>query len=356
METTQQRLTNEIQAGVQVPAHRVQMGLNRLIEEGKLDQDGADAIFWFYSYGQDNNMTLAGLGEKIDMSASAVHSIIHCKYGAKLDGVIAAINRCRLKVEAAAKNKAIGFVQTETWKAISAACLSALKDGMTAFIYGESQLGKTASLLEFQRTHNHGTTKYLRMGSSWSKGRFVRELAHVCKCFNKNANIAELEDRIIGALNNRMLLIVDEFHLAIETTTDQRSKEIMEFIREVFDRTGVGLVMSSTKVGMADLENCKNKMLFDQLRRRGIVKVVLPDVPKVKDINTFARAFELEAPTGELLATIKQILKERGLGVFIKYLQKAYQVAKDANRPLAWDDFAMVNDGYAALANPRNDY
>ncbi len=346
----------QIEPGIQIPAHKMRMGLDRLIEEGKLNQDGADAVFWLYSYAQDKNMTLKGLGEKIGYNASAVHSILNCKYGARLDNVVSAINAFRRKEEAAAKNKAIGFVETETWRTISTACLSALKDGMPAFIYGASQLGKTTCLLEFQRTHNHGTTKYIRLGTGWTKARFVRELARVCRCFARDQRTGDLEDRIFGALNDRMLLIVDEFHLAIETTTDKASKEIVEFIREVFDRTGAGLVLSSTKVGLEGLENGRNRMLFDQLRRRGIVKVILPDVVKVKDVNTFARAFELPLPAGETLAGVKRLLKIRGLGVFIKYLQKAYQLAKAGKTDLTWEIFERVNEGYEALANPGNDY
>ncbi len=352
MTETKQQIT----PGVQIPAHQIRMGLDRLIEEGKLDQGGADAVFWFYSYAQDKNMTLRGLGEKIGYNASAVHSILHCNYGASLDNVIAAINRLRLKEEAAAKNKAIGFVETETWRTISAACLSALQDGMTAFIYGASQLGKTTCLLEFQRTHNHGQTKYLRMGAAWSKPRFVRELAKVCRCFAKKQTTADLEERINGALNDRMLLIIDEFHLVTRTSSRRKTEEVLEYIREVFDRTKVGLVLSATRVGVAELEEGVYKMLFDQTDRRGIAKVVLPDMVRVKDINTFARSFDLPIPAGETLSEIKRLLKTRGLGVFIKYLQKAYQLARAKKTPLTWDIFERVHEGYVALANPVDEY
>ena len=123
----------------------------------------------------------------------------------------------------------------------------------------------------------------------------------------------------------------------------------MEFIREIYDRTGCGLVMSATKVGLSGLEGGKNRLLFDQLRRRGVVKVVLPDAPPVRDINTIARTFELPLPAGEDLRAIKSLIATRGLGVFLKYLQKAYAVTKKRKAELTWDAFRRVANGYLAL-------
>ena len=130
----------------------------------------------------------------------------------------------------------------------------------------------------------------------------------------------------------------------------------MEFIREVYDRTGCGLVMSATKVGLAGLESGKHVMLFDQLRRRGVVRVVLPDSPPTRDINTIARSFDLALPTGDVLAGIKRLIKERGLGVFIKYLQKAYALSKAKKEPLSWDGYAKTVNGYLKLSEMKSEY
>ena len=164
-----------------------------------------------------------------------------------------------------------------------------------------------------------------------------------------------LEDAIFGSLTRYNLLIIDEFHLALETSSEASAKAIMEFIREIYDRTGCGLVLSGTKVGIEGIEAGKNKLLFDQLRRRGVVKVVLPDAPPVRDINQIARTFELPLPTGEDLKRVKALIQSRGLGVFLKYLQKAYAVTRKTKSPLTWDAFAKVANGYLALANMRTE-
>ncbi len=354
-----------VNRGIQMPAHEIRKAISHAITVGKLkDEEQGETVFWLYSFARESQLSykelVAEMARRLGGGApseNTVYQIFHGSYqAASWAGFIDIVNNFRSIILEEQKRKNIGFVQTETARIIHNACRSALNDAMPAFIYGASQIGKTTALLEFQRTHNHGRTKYLRMGSRWTKGRVVRELAAMLGNGIKHTKQWALEDAIFGGLSKFNLLIVDEFHLALETTSEAGAKEIVEFLREIYDRTGCGLVLSSTKVGLEGLENGRNKMLFDQLRRRGVVKVVLPDVPKVKDINAFAKSFDLPIPTGELLAAIKQLLKTRGLGVFVKYLQKAYALAQQAKQPLTWDGFRAVNDGYASLTDMKNEY
>lgn len=343
--------------GVQMPAHQVREAIAANVAAEKITEEEGEVIFWLYAYGQEYHLNYDELGKAAELSAATVYGLFHGNYKAEnWSGAIASIARCKRIKEEEAKRKSIGFVETETAKIIHNACRSAMNDGMPAFIYGASQLGKTTALLEFQRRNNHGRTRYIRLGSRWTKGRLVRELARMLGNGVKASKSWVLEDAIFGGLNRYNLLIIDEFHLAIETATDEQAKAMVEFIREIYDRTGCGLVISSTKVGLTALETGRNQMLFDQLKRRGVVKVVLPDVPKVKDINDFARSFDLPIPSGALLADIKQLLKTRGLGVFVKYLQKAYAIASSAKRELTWNDFNAVAAGYAQLERLKNDY
>lgn len=351
------QLKDQVQTGIQMRADVVRDVIKNAEAMGRVDAEGGDLIYWLYSYGQENRLTWAQLAEKVRMSQTTVHQVLHGNYqAADWSNVIKAIRIFQRAVQEDEKRKDIGFIQTSIAKTVFDVCGSALNLGMPGYIYGASQIGKTTALLEFQRTHNHGRTKYLRLGSRWTKSRVVRELARVCKCFSRTATIAELEDRILGSLTNYNLLIIDEFHLAIETTSDQNSKEIVEYFREVYDNTKCGMVIAATKVGLAGLEQGKNKMLFDQFRRRGIVKVVLPDVPPLKDINAIARSFELPVPSGRLLADVKLLLKMRGLNVFIKYLQAAYALCKSSEQEFGWDAYEAVEKKFAALANMPSDY
>ena len=234
--------------GINYPANRVQEHMKRLQEEGKVDASGADLIFWAYSYAREKGLSYTGVSGVLGVSGTAFWHLIRGDYSAKYDSMLEKLAKAKKLIEERSKGLSLGFVKTWTAEKIFEVCSAALYDGMPAFVYGSSQTGKTTALLEFQRTLNHGTTKYVRMGVRWSKRRVVRELARVCGCFCETAHSCDLEERIYATLNNRMLLIVDEFHLALETTTDLAAKEVVEFIREVYDRTGCGLVICGTKV------------------------------------------------------------------------------------------------------------
>lgn len=335
---------------------QVRAVITHLVTMRKIDDEQGELMFWLHGFGQDKKLSDASLSAMMKVSQAAVSQLFSGKYAAEDWTPMMDRIRALKEVEDEEMKKVdLGFVMTYTAKTIFSVCESAMTDGMPAFIFGASQIGKTTALEEFQRTHNHGRTKYLRLGSRWTKARLVRELARACKARSLKAKKSwELEETIYGSLNRYNLLIIDEFHLAMETVNEATSREIVEFIREVYDRTHCGLVLSATRVGIHALEEGRNAMLFDQLRRRGVVKVVLPDVPPLKDINAIAKSFELELPKGDILAKVKALLKSRGLGVFVKYLQKAHSLA--GSEQLTWERFFYVNDGYAALADMRNEY
>ena len=107
---------------------------------------------------------------------------------------------------------------------------------------------------------------------------------------------------------------------------------------------------------MEQFETGANKLTFNQLIARSIVKAVLPDVPPVRDINTIARAFDLPIPQGEELRGIKLLIKAHGLGRFLAYLQKAYAITKNRKQPMSWDAYTKVQNGYLALAHMKSEY
>lgn len=358
-EEMSERSKHQVQFGIQMPANKLCESVNASVAAGRMSEQDGEVVKWLYGYAQDKGLGWKGLEAKMkrEVSSATIYGIFMGNYGAAdWSGPIRKMREFQRITIEEEKNVDLGFIETATAKMIFTVCDQALNFGKPGFIYGASQLGKTRSLIEYQRRHNHGRTKYLYVGSGWTKTRFVREFAKACKCFATGASTADLEDRIFDSLNRFNLVIIDEFHHAIETTTDLQAKTVMEFIREVYDRTRCGLVMCSTKVGLTDIESGKNRLLFDQLRRRGVVKVVLPDVPKIKDINAIARAFKLDLPTGPLLENIKALLRGRGLGVFIDYLQDAHRQAEKDKEALTWDHFSAVNDLYAALACQKNDY
>ncbi len=338
--------------GISVPGDKVMAAVRGLEASGQLTARQADDVLWLYNYVQANSMSLETAGRTVGVSATTVYRLFTASYAASYDAILEKVAKFRKLAEERAKRKQIGFVETSAWRKIEAVCRQALNNQMPAFIYGPSQMGKTTCLLEFARRNNHGTTKYIRMPASPSFSFFVKTVAMSCSIGVGRSSADQLRERVCHALDSRNLLIVDEFHQALVTVTDRRAAQIVEFIREIYDRTGCGIVLSATKVGEVELERGHNAGVYDQIRRRGMAKLVLPDTPPASDIRKIAAAFGLPPPEGAHAAAVGEMLRISGLGMYVKYLQSAHALAAGRDEKLTWDTFAAVYDGMAALAHP----
>lgn len=350
--------------GISMPAHQVRAAINQAIARGQVSEEDGEEVYWLYCYAQDHGLREADLAAKMKAyDKNTLYQLFRGMYGVGKDGkyaswanIVKTIKAFKAVELEEMKKKSIGIIDTEVKQTVFRCCDAALNDGMVSFIYGATQIGKTTALMEYQITHNHGQTIYIEMGSGWTRARFVRELARKFGNGVKATKAWALEDAIFDTLTRRNLLIVDEFHKALTTTGERNQATVLEFIRDIRDKTKCGLVLCATKVGMERFETGSNKQTFNQLIARSIVKAVLPDVPPVRDINTIARAFELPLPQGEELKGVKTLIKMHGLGRFLAYLQKAYAITKNRKQPMSWEAYTKVMNGYLALAHMKSEY
>ena len=339
---------------INISGDTIRQSMNGLIALGSITDEEAGHIIWAYSWAQANNLSMSNAARAIGLDPSTLGRLFSASYQAGYSKVVEKIAKFRKITEARSSRKDVGFIETSVWRKVDAVCTNALHEQMPAFIYGSSQIGKTTCLLEFARRNNHGTTKYFRMPAACTFGYFVRSLA--CSCFLGSQHTLEkytldrLRDRICASIDSNNLIIIDEFHQAMVTCRPHTAGQIVEFIREVYDRTHCGVVLSATKVGEKELEQGVNAGLYDQLRRRGMVKLVLPDTATLPDIKKIASHFELPPPEGEVLEAIRQMLKTSGTGMYIKYLQAAHSFSVKKEQPLTWDIFAQVYNGMLELA------
>ena len=348
-----------ISRGISMPAHQVREAIKQAVIRGQLSEQDGEEVFWLYSYAQEYHLKEADLAAKMGAyDKNTLYQVFRGIYGVYKDGrasswagIIKAIKAFKAIEIEEMKKKNIGIIHTEVRETVYDCCDAALNDGWPVFIYGASQIGKTTALMAYQREHNHGRTIYIRLDSGWTRTRFVRELALILNNGVKATKCWALEDAIHRSLNRYNLLIVDEFHLAFTTLRRDRVAELLEFIRGIHDRTGCGVVMCATKVGLEAIERSDNRLTFEQFTKRGVVKAILPDYPPIRDINEVARSFDLPLPSGQTLRDIKDLIKTRGLGVFIKYLQKSYAMARQGKKTLTWEIFWSTANGYLALAH-----
>lgn len=349
--------------GISMPAHQVRIAVEQAVARGQATEDEGEEVWWLYNYAQEHHLNEAALAAKMkSYDKNTLYQLFRGSYGVAKDGrcaswasVVRAI-RAFKKVEVEEmKKKNVGLIETEVKQTVWRCCDAALVDGMVSFIYGGTRIGKTVALQAYQREHNHGQTVYIEMGSGWTRARFVRELARKFGNGVKATKSWALEDAIFDTLKRSNLLIVDEFHKALTTTGDKSSAAVLEFIRDIRDRTRCGLVLCATKVGMERFETGANRLTFGQLIGRSIIKAVLPDRPPVRDLNAIARAFDLPLPTGDDLRGVKELVGTFGLERLFAYLQKAYALTRKAGEPMTWAAFAKVKNGYLALASMKTE-
>jgi DNA transposition AAA+ family ATPase len=339
----------EEQSRISVPGDTVMTALNRLVTNGDLDEDGKAAVWWFFGHCRDKGMSLDDAGKCIDKDGTTVHRLFNGRYGAAYDNMVSDIKRFRKIAEERAKRKDIGFIETTIWRKISIVCRGALFDSMPAYIYGASQIGKSACLEEYARRNNHGQTRYIRMPSAPTRRKVLELLSEACFISTKHT-FDDLNRRIFHAIDDRTLLIFDEFHQVFIGASDLEARKIVEFVREVYDRTHSGIAICGTKVVQEEFERGRQRMVWDQFRRRGMVELVLPDVAPKSDVLKIAAAFGLDEPDAATMEIIRGMLERSGIGMYFKFLQFAHGMATTQKKPLSWDHFSQAYRNIKALS------
>lgn len=344
-----ERAANDARTGISIPGDQVAQAMKRLVAIGGIDEEGKGAVLWFYGYCREHGMSLAEAGACIDRDGSTVYRLFVGRYGAKYDNLLAAIARYRKLAEQRAKRKDIGYIETGVWRKISTVCNAALFDGLPAYIYGDSQIGKTAALQEYQRRNNHGQTRYVRLPAAPSLPMAMAYIAEGCH-ISTRLNGADIRRRIAASLDDHTLLILDEFHQIMIGAGDLLARKIVEAIREIYDRSGCGIVMAGTRVLRDELEKGRQALVYEQFRRRGMIELVLPSTPPRADVIKIAAAFGLSEPGEAEMEVVQEMLRTSGLGKYIKFLQIAHGMAVGRKQQLTWAHVAQAHRSIAALS------
>ena len=332
-----------------IPGDAVKQAVDRLLETGEINEDGKREILWLYGYAMDRNFNLDDVGKVIKRDATTAHRLFHGRYGAKYDNIIADIKRFHALADARGSRVSLGFVETSVWKKIDQVCRHALVAQKTVFIFGRTQIGKTKALEEFARRNNHGQTKYVRMPAAPTLGTVMQEIAASCY-ISSNISLHATRKRIFEAIDEQMLLIIDEAHQALISGTESKQASIMEYLREIYDRCRCGIVLCGTNVFRDELENGRVSRVLEQLKGRGIITLQLPSYPPKSDIITIAKKFGLTPPEGDAQDIIQGMVKKTGLSQYVTFLQQASNLAANQKKTLTWDHFVGAYDIIQSLS------
>ena len=335
------------------------MGGDHIVKATKhYPEKARDMLRWFFFYCVENDISRKEAAELVKVDQSTIYRVLMGKYqDGKGKNIIPAslisnIESFRRIDERRVTLGDVPFVLTPTARKIWQICDLAVDSNRIASIYGKSQTGKTTALLEYKRVHNHGSTKYIRIEPSSGIHEMMRQIGREC-ALSPKTSYDKLKDRVVRAIDRNTLIIVDEIH-ELTFTYRQRSKlSCVEVLRWLHDVTRCGMVICGTNIWRDELKEGKDKLLLEQMERRGVFKHQLKSEPTRADLKAiFKKAFNLDWPTGEAAEIIKDVNTRQGLTAITEYLRFGNRLAKKADETLSWSHFEKAYGIIVELETP----
>lgn len=320
--------------------------------------DAQELLIWCFLWCIDDEHPLRRqeFARRAGLDDSTIWRIIRGKYvdeqGQRIamsDKIVKCLSSFRELEMERTQSKRTTFVMTPTARRIFTACDLARESQTPVFIIGPSHVGKTWGLREYTQENNHGHTVYVRLQAASGLGGMVRVIAKALGISDK-ANTQDLVERIKRSLKPNMLLILDEVHELIYTYRKESFFACLEVLREFYDAAGCGMVLCGTKLLFKRVQD--NRGELEQLLRRGVHKVVLPDAPTRGDVTAVVEAHGLEMPgrttqirvriddeivTEEPYKLLKQIGENEGLKAITERLRYGSKIANKAKAKLTWE-------------------
>ncbi|HZZ20288.1 MAG TPA: ATP-binding protein [Opitutaceae bacterium] len=351
---------DNIRSSWNVSLDSLQMNVSHCSDEAK------DLIQWCFLWCIDeaHPIRLEEFALRIDVDKTTIQRIIkglYFKPGQERirmgisDAIVGAMRLFRQVETERAKSGRTVFILTPTAKRIHTACHLARESQSPVFLIGPSHVGKTWALKNYTEENNHGRTIYVRLAAASGLGGMVRVIAEALGISDRS-NTAALIARIKRALKPDMLLILDELHQLMYTYRKEAFFACLEVIREFYDIAGCGFVLCGTELLMKSMKD--NRGELEQLLRRGVHRVVLPDMPTRGDVSAILEASLLSLPDKALVVQVrigsetisdrpyeilKQIGKEQGLKAITERLRYAQKFAKKAQTKLTWEHFVRAH-------------
>ena len=265
------------------------------------------------------------------------------------------------------------FVLTPTAKSIETLCDLARESQTICILVGPSHIGKTWTLeRHYTPNNNHGRTVYCRMEAASGLGGMVRVLAGALGISPKG-NTADLIHRIENAITPDMLLICDEMSLLAHTYRMGSFFNCIEVLRQIHDKKKCGMVWCFTQI--KNFMDYRDKEL-QQAWRRGVHKLILPNMPPVGDLTAILEHHGLKFPSAELKVTVRfrddagklqsieekprevlrQVAKDEALLAVTERIRYARKLAKKANASLDWSHFIDAHLRIAKQSQPTGEW
>jgi len=307
---------------------------------------------WFY-LGKEKGWTLKQMAKATSLSTTTLSRVFRGSYGADISSVLVTLERAKTNFAEAVDNP--DFIMTSLAKRLFAAFDKTRALENVTIMWGPKGIGKTEVAMEYARQNNHGRTGYVRCpGTGCTIYQFVQLLAQALKISSGN-NMMVLREKIITAMSRGgRLLLVDELHEIFLVCSPVSIIRICEFLREIKDVSGCGLVLIGTEVLEKEFFRGAYYKVLEQLVDRGTVQIPLPAKPTQKDIIEFLAHFGLDLPDqqrdAEAFKMLNDILRSEGLRKLTHHLRDGASYAGKIGQAYTWNHFVAGFDAIRKLS------
>lgn len=319
----------------------------------ELPDNQRSAIRGLHAWAVENDISIAEQAKTLGVSEATISLVYRGKYEAKLDNICDTYAKFLDLQAKRRESRRLPFIQTALSDRIWKVCDTAREFQKIAFIFSDSQVGKSEALKEYQRLNNHGSTVYVEMPTGGGEGNFMAKLAKIFK-IGETSRMADLRRRIMDMFDDRMLLIVDEAHKAIPApgnNVSRRSLNSIEFVREIFNERQCGVIFCATNVFRDAMEDGSVQRILKQTRRRRLCSIQLPPTPTRNDLNTFAAAYGLPPSSGKAREIEDQMVDREGLGMWLTVLRMAAKLSGERKQKMDWNHVVAADAGLKSLEN-----
>lgn len=306
-------------------------------------------VRWLFNYARQEKLTWDEIAKATALDHTTLYRVWRDKYRhpktgerISLDNVCKKIERYKNVVDQRLA-VASDFVETSVWKRVAWLCDRAFVRQKIGFIFGESHIGKTTCLQEFQRRNNHGQTTYVEMPPSSGVQLMTKYIARGLFVSEKKS-FDHLLEEVIQALDQSKLLIIDEIHRVFTTYQKGSVMRCLDVLRHIHDTTKCGLVLCGTNVFRDQLKRGEFAQYLKQLRRRGLYELQLPADPPREDLDALAASFGLHPASGEAEEVALNVAKQDGFAAYICRLQDAAELAAKKKQTVSWEFFIKAHD------------
>ncbi len=334
----------------------IKLAHKNALDQGLITEATAALVWWLYSKTQVNGWSNATVGKKLGLHAVTIARVFDLSYnsGQISDKIVAKISNFR-RTEAVDEEQRkygdAGFIETRMSAAIFEMCDAARISQTMAFVWGESQTGKSAALKRYTELNAH-LTIYLSVVVEMTHSGFVRALSEACGG-TTTGNCWAVRKSLIKNLTANMLLVIDEVHEPFSTGKLSTGTQIIECLRGIHDQVGCGIVLCGTNVLQDEISRGQMSKVLRQASKRGIIKVQCPDVMPLADVWKFAASYGLERPSNgsREYDLVKKVNKSNGIGMLTKYFKAGSGLAANADQTYCWQHFVdahLLHQKFAA--------